>query len=182
MRTLKLQMQLTIDGFVADPDGEVDWMVEPDPRLWKLENQFVDTSDTILMGRKMTPGFVNYWESVKPDSKEYSFARKMVETPKVVFSRTVDRMEGENVRVERDDLVTAVTRLKEMPGKDLLVYGGGGLVGSLIDHGLIDQLNLFVHPVAIGRGMPLFTDLKQFTLTGSDAYPCGVVVNSYQPA
>ena len=92
MRTLKLQMQMTVDGFVAGPQGQLDWMARDadDAQLVARINHLTDTSDTILLGRKMTPGFVHYWEGVltKPNSPEYEFAQKMVSTPKVVFSRT----------------------------------------------------------------------------------------------
>ena len=118
---------------------------------------------------------------MQPDSPEYSFARKMVDTPKVVFSQTLKRVEGKNVRVESGDLVQAVTRLKEQRGKDIVVYGGATFVGALIEDDLIDELNLFVNPIVIGRGMRIFTDRKALRLTGSTAYPSGVVINTYQP-
>jgi dihydrofolate reductase len=143
--------------------------------------QLTDTSDTILLGRKMTEGFIKYWESVGPQSPEYVFARKMVDTPKVVFSKTLTHVEGKNVRVERGDLVQAVTRLKEQRGKDIVVYGGATFVSALIEHDLIDELNIFVNPVAIGRGMRIFKDRKALRSSGSTAYPSGVVINTYQP-
>jgi dihydrofolate reductase len=182
MRRLKLQMQITIDGFVAGPEGQLDWMTRAmDERLLAFMNDLVDTSDTILLGRKMTEGFVTYWEHVitRPDSPEYSFGRKMVETQKVVFSKTVSRVDGRNVRVENGPLVEAVGRLKSEAGKDLLVYGGATFVSSLIEHGLIDELNLFVNPVAIGEGMRVFDSRTPLELTASTAYAGGVVVNRY---
>src|SRR5262245_65972140 len=103
MRKLKLQMQISVDGFVAGPEGQLDWMTwNMDPQLIAFINQLTDTSDTILLGRKMTDGFVKHWESVPKDSGEYAFAQKMVNMTKVVFSRTLDHVEGRNVRVEKD--------------------------------------------------------------------------------
>src|SRR5689334_5188789 len=154
MRKLKLQMQITVDGFVAGPEGQLDWMTwEMDEKLIAFINHLTDTSDTILMGRKMTPGFVNYWESVKSDSPEFEFARKMIDIPKIVFSRTVRHMDGRNVSVENGPLAEAVNRLKSQPGKDMVVYGGATFVSSLIEGDLIDELNLFVNPIAIGEGL-----------------------------
>ena len=182
MRKLKLQMQMTVDGFVAGPEGQLDWMTRNlDEGVLGRITQLTDTSDTILLGRKMTPGFINYWEGVQPQSPEYFFARKMVDTPKVVFSKTLTRVEGNNVRVESGDLVQAVTRLKQRQGKDIVVYGGATFVSALIEHDLIDELNIFVNPVAIGRGMRIFQDRKALRSTGSTAYASGVVVNTYQP-
>jgi dihydrofolate reductase len=182
MRKLKLQMQITADGFVAGPKGELDWMAfEMDEKLLDLINQLIDTSDTILMGRKMTEGFVTYWESVKPESPQYPFAQKMVDTTKIIFSRTAKNMAGRNVRVENDPLVEAVMRLKKQNGKDLLVYGGANFVSSLIDNGLIDDLYLSINPVAIGDGLRIFHDRKPLKLVDSTHYSMGKVVNHYQP-
>ena len=184
MRKLKLQMQITVDGFVAGPQGQLDWMTfNMDPQLLAFITQLTDTSGTILLGRKMTPGFVSYWESVltKPDRPEYEFAQKMVNLEKVVFSRTVNQMEGKNVRVHQGDLVDGVNAVKRQAGKDIVVYGGATFVGSLIEHDLIDELNFFVNPVAIGEGLRVFSGRRPLKLVTSTAYPCGIVVSTYRP-
>ena len=180
MRKVKLQMQITVDGFVAGPNGELDWMTwNMDERIIAFINHLTDTSDTILMGRKMTEGFVNYWEGVKQDSPEYEFAQKMIDTPKVVFSGTVSSMQGRNVTVENRPLVEAVEELKAKPGKDIVVYGGASFVSSLIEHDLIDELHLFVNPIAIADGLRIFTSRKPLERIASVAYGCGIVINSY---
>ena len=182
MRKIKLQMQITVDGFVAGPQRELDWMTwEMDEKLIGFINHLTDTSDTILLGRGMTEGFVNYWESVKPDSPEYEFARKMVDMPKIVFSRTVKSVKGQNVRVENRPLAEAVKELKSANGKDIIVYGGATFVGSLIENDLIDELNLFVNPIAIGNGLRIFNGRKPLKRIASTAYASGIVVNTYQP-
>lgn len=182
MRKLKLQMQISVDGFVAGPEGELDWMTwNQDEKLIAFINHLTDTSDTILLGRKMSGGFVQYWENVQPDSPEYSFAQKMVGMPKVVFSSTARKIEGRNVRVENGLLVDAVNRLESQPGKDIIVYGGASLVSSLIEQRLIDELHLFVNPTAIGNGLRIFSRRTPLALTESTRYPCGIVVNTYRP-
>jgi dihydrofolate reductase len=183
MRKLKLQMQITVDGFVAGPKGQLDWMTfNMDDQLLAFINQLTDTSDTILMGRKMAPGFIQYWETVlhKPKNPEHEFAHKMVDTPKIVFSKTVQRLDGQNVRVENGDLVEKVQELKKQSGKDLVVYGGAAFVSSLVDHDLIDELHFFVNPVAIGDGLRVFSGRKPLALAQSTRYPCGIVVNTYR--
>lgn len=183
MRKLKLQMQVTVDGFVAGPKGELNWMAphESDDALNAFINHLTDTSDTILLGRKMTDGFVKYWEhaTTRRDSPEYAFAVKMVETPKVVFSRTRTRVDGKNVRVESGDLATAINQLKREPGMDLVVYGGASFVSSLIQAGLIDEFHFFVNPIGIGEGMRVFAARVPLKLVDSVSYPSGIVVNSY---
>ncbi len=185
MRKLKLQMQITIDGFVAATNGELDWMhlEDWDAEVKNSENQLIDSSDTILMGRKMTKDFVQYWENVKPDSDEGSFAKKMVDTPKIVFSKTIKGIDGKNITVENGDLTTTVNDLKNKQGKDMLVYGGAGFVSSLIKEGLIDEFHFFVHPVMINNGMRIFNLLEKrqkLSLISSTAYDCGVTVLVYQ--
>ena len=184
MRKLKLQMQVTVDGCVAGPEGQLDWMTfDMDAGLIAFINHLTDGSDTILLGRKMTDGFIKYWEHVvtRKDSPEYDFAQKMVGLPKVVFSKTLEHLEGKNVRVENGDLLDAVKQLKGRPGKDVIVYGGATFVSSLIEHGLIDEMNFFVNPVAIGSGMRVFKGKTPLKLAASTAYPSGIVVNSYLP-
>jgi dihydrofolate reductase len=184
MRKLKLQMQVTVDGCVAGPEGQLDWMTfDMDAGLLAFINHLTDTSDTILLGRKMTDGFVKYWEHAasQKDSPEYDFAQKMVGLSKVVFSKTLKHVDGKNVRVENGDLAAAVKQLKSAPGKDIVVYGGATFVSSLIEHGLIDELNFFVNPVAIGTGMRVFKGKTPLKLAASTAYPSGIVVNSYMP-
>ena len=184
MRKLKLQMQQTVDGYVAGINGELDWMTfGTDEELSKFVNSLTDTSDTIILGRKMTEGFINYWEGVvnnQPDSEEFSFGEKMVNTPKIVFSKTLKNISGKNLMVENGDLVTAINKLKNKSGKDILVYGGASFVSSLLKNNLIDELNLFVNPVAIGKGMRIFVDRTNLKLVTTKAFECGEVVLQYK--
>jgi dihydrofolate reductase len=176
---------MTIDGFVAGPNGELDWMTfEEDQKLSEFINELIDTSDTILLGRKMTDGFMNYWESVlkTPENPEYSFAEKMVNTPKVVFSKTLEKSVWTNTTLAKGDLVEEVNSLKRLDGKDILVYGGAEFVSNLIKENLIDEYNLFINPIAIGEGLSIFGNFgenKKLQLTKSQAYENGEVVNTY---
>lgn len=181
MRKLKLQMQTSVDGFVSGPEGQLDWMTNwgEDEKLVSFVNHLTDSSDTILLGRKMTEGFIKYWESVASDSPDYPFARKMVSYSKVVFSKTLDAVEGQNVQVETGPLKDVVNHLKGQEGKDIIVYGGAGFVSSLLEHSLLDELHLFVNPVALGQGMPIFKTRTPLKLTASTTYASGVVVNTY---
>lgn len=184
MRKLKLQVQMSVDGFVAGPSGELDWMTwDMDDKLSEFINKLTDSSDTILLGRKMTPGFITYWESVKPGSVEYDFAQKMINTPKVVFSKTIKDIEGKNVRVENGDLKTAVNELKNKDGKDIVVYGGAEFDSSLIKEQLIDEYNFFINPVLINRGLRIFDaaeSRQNLELVSGIPYDCGIAVLTYR--
>jgi len=184
-RKLKLQMQLSVDGFVARPNGELDWMQwNWDDELKKFVGDLTDSVDTILLGRKMTDGFVSYWSSVKPDSEEYEFAKKMLEKPKVVFTKTLDKSGWENTKLAKGNLVEEVNQLKVQEGKGIIVYGGAGFVSSLVKENLIDEYHLFINPTAIGKGLKIFSEIKSnvsLDLVQSRVFNCGIVVNHYEP-
>jgi dihydrofolate reductase len=188
MGTLKLQMQITIDGFVGRPEGQsqLDWMSQDiDERALELVYHLADTSDTIIMGRKMSAEFCTYWESVadnNPQSPEIGIARRMVDKPKIIFSKTVKTTKGRNARVENGDLKTVIEKLKKNSSKDILVYGGANFVSSLINENLIDDYYLIVNPVAIGEGMRIFLGTTRLRLVESTAYRNGEVLNHYKPA
>ena len=187
MRKLKLQVQITVDGFVSGPHGELDWMTfNMDDKILEYINSITDASDTILMGRKMTDGFVSYWTGVleTPESPEYAFAKRMVDYPKFVLTKTLDESAWPNTVLAKGDIVEEVNRLKNQQGKDLVAYGGAGFVSSLIKHNLIDEYHLFVNPVAIGSGMTIFSEFGgKFKLKQVDAtpYECGITVHKYLP-
>jgi len=184
MRKLKLQMHLTTDGFVAGPGGELDWMSqEMDVLQMEKLKELTESMDTIIMGRGMAKEFTTYWESVvnnQPDSPEYPYAKIFVDTPKIVFSKTVKTVEGKNVTVENGDLVKKVNALKDQPGKDIIVYGGANFVSELVKNNLIDELYLFINPVAIGNGLKIFHDTVKLQLVNSTAYANGIIVNQYK--
>lgn len=189
MRKLKLQMQVSVDGFVAGPEGQLDWMTwTMDKELIQYITALTDSSDTILLGRKMTDGFVDYWTSVlkNPESPEYPFARKMIDTPKVVFTKTLNKSTWANTTLATGKLADEILKLKKQSrslsgGNDIIVYGGAGFVSNLVKESLIDELNLFINPTAIGNGLKIFLDRTNLQLLKSQAYECGVVVNTYSP-
>jgi len=132
----------------------------------------------------MTEGFVNYWESVKPDSPEFPFAEVMVNTPKIIFTKTLDKPMGKNTSLAKGNLPDEILNLKKQNGKDIIVYGGAGFVSSLIKNNLIDEYHLFINPTAIGKGLEIFKDVESklsLKLVKSTAFDCGIVVNQYHP-
>jgi dihydrofolate reductase len=188
MRKLKLQIQMSVDGFIGGPNGELDWMFwGRDEEFDKRLNDITDSIDTILLGRKMTPGFIDYWSEVlnrPPDDPEYDFAKIMMDTPKFVFSRTLKKSEWRNTQLQNGDTVEFINKLKEKPGKDIIVYGGANFVSSLIRSGVIDEYNLFINPTAIGKGLTIFSEIDAYNrlqLNESKSYDCGVVLNQYVP-
>jgi dihydrofolate reductase len=187
LRKLKLQVQMSTDGYIAGPNGEMDWLVwNWDDKLKEYVNELTESVDSILLGRKMTEGFISYWSDVmaKPDHPDYAFAKKMIETPKVVFTKTLNKSKWVNTDIATGDLTDEINKLKRQEGKDIIVYGGASFDSSLIKAGLIDEFHLFVNPAAIGNGMTIFKDLNEmqkFTLVKSTAFDCGIVLLHYEP-
>jgi dihydrofolate reductase len=185
MRKLKLQIQMSIDGYVARPNGENDWMTwNPDDEFMEFINSLIDSSDTILLGRKMTDGFVSHWENLVSNNPDNPFAKKMVDTPKVVFTKTLEKSTWNNTSLAKGNLAEEIANLKKQNGKDIIVYGGAGFVSSLIKEGLIDEYHLIVNPVAIGDGMTIFKSLdrmQKFSPIESKLYSGGKTVLSYKP-
>ena len=123
--------------------------------------------------------------AANPDDPEYTAGRKFTDTHKVVFTKTLGRSEWDNTVLAKGDLVDEISVLKNQDGNDIIAYGGGTFVSALLKHGLIDELNLFVNPVALGAGMPIFRDLasrQKFVLETSKAFACGIVLIRYRKA
>ncbi len=186
MRKLKLQMQITIDGFVAGPNGELDWMWigKRDEKVLHDIIGLADTCDTILLGRKMTPGFIEHWENMldnQPENIEHPLAKQMVTMRKIVFSRTLKSMKGRNLEVENGDVASVVGALKKQSGKDIMVYGGAEFVSSLIKQNLVDEYYFFRRPVAIGKGLSVFHEKFPLNLESTITYKNGTMLTKYLP-
>lgn len=185
MKKLKLQIQVSADGFCGGPNGELDWMIwNWDDKLKEFALTLNNSVDSILLGRKMSEGFIPYWEAAvkDPNHAERDFAELMVNYHKTVFSKTLDKVSGINVSLAKGDLKQEVQALKQQPGKDIIVYGGSDFVSNLAKENLIDEYYLFVNPTAIGNGLPVFKERKQLELVKSISFPCGIVMNQYKPA
>ena len=186
MRKLKLQVQMSVDSFIGGPNGELDWMTwDWDDELKNYVDELHKTVDTILLGRKMADGFIKHWTAVaaNPDDEGHVFGKKMIDTPKIVFSKTLGSSEWENTQIA-SDLEGGVAKLKNSEGGDIIAYGGAGFDTSLIKAGLIDEYHLFINPTALGEGLTIFQGLenpRELLLTSSTPYKCGIVVQRYQP-
>jgi dihydrofolate reductase len=189
MRKLILKMSVSLDGFVAGPNGELDWMFKSrsdDGAAWTVDK--ISQAGAHLMGHKTFNDMAAYW----PKSSGV-FAAPMNEIPKIVFSKTgfspsqkgettaalkdairIDQADGGNTvatlpasaktwaeaSVITGDLAQGIKKLKDQPGKELVAHGGAGFANNLVQTGLIDEFWLLMHPVALGRGLSLFGGLK----------------------
>jgi dihydrofolate reductase len=155
MRKLIYSMTGSLDGYIAGPDGAIDWSV-PDEELFRFHTQHVQEIGMQLCGRRLYETMV-YWETAEESplaAEEVEFAQIWKALPKVVFSTTLESVVG-NTRLAGDNVGEEVSRLKEQPGKDIAV-GGAGLAGVCMNLDLIDEWRLFVSPVLLGGGTPYF--------------------------
>lgn len=184
MRKIKLQMQITVDGYVAGPNGEEDWVVrKSDEKLWQLINDLPDSSDTLLLGRKMAETFIPHFETFELDNPKIAFAQKMVSIQKIIFTKTLNKPFGKNTSLAKENLANEIEKIKNESGKDILVYGGAGFVSSLIAGGHIDEFFFFVNPVIINKGMRIFDLLnkrQKLSLISATPYEGGVTVLHYK--
>ena len=186
MRKLKLQMQVTLDGFNSTgPNDEQQWVTWDLDGIKQYVVELLDTSDTILIGRKLAEGYIPYWHDVitRPDDPMYAFATRIVDSKKVVFTKTLDKSLWEKTVLAKGDLSYEVKKLKNQEGKDLIVYGGSSFVSSLITEGLIDEFHFFVNPIAIGKGESAFSQLGNWQpLKLVKTVPCnsGIVILHYE--
>jgi dihydrofolate reductase len=161
MRKLIYSMGVSLDGFIAGPDGEIDWSA-PDEELHRFHNRRTRESGAHLYGRRLYEEML-YWETADQNPSasdvELEFARIWKEIPKIVVSTTLDRVEG-NARLVKDGVAEEVARLKEQPGKDLAV-GGAGLAATCMKLDLVDEYRQFVSPVVLGGGTSYFPALDE---------------------
>ncbi len=161
MRKVIYSMGVSLDGFIAGPNGEIDWSA-PDEELHRFHNQQTRETGAHLCGRRLYEEMA-YWETAdeKPSAPEHEleFARIWKDTPKIVFSTTLEKVEG-NARLVRKGVAEEVAKLKEQPGEELVV-GGAGLASTFMKLGLIDEYRLFVSQVVLGGGTPYFPALDE---------------------
>ncbi len=162
MRKIILLMHVSLDGFVAGPNGEMDW-IRFDGDLEAHVHQLHATTDTAIYGRKTFEMMASYWPTVldDPNSEESArdHARWLQDATKIVVSTTLDQPAWAKTVVLRENFAEELARIKAQPGKDLWLIGSPTLVHSLMQHDLIDEYRLNVNPVAIGSGIPLFAGL-----------------------
>ncbi|MFI5259151.1 MAG: dihydrofolate reductase family protein [Candidatus Limnocylindrales bacterium] len=157
MGKLVYSMSVSLDGFVETPDRSLDWVLI-DEELHSFFNDEAREMSAFLYGRRLYELMVKSWPTAATDHAAtpamVEFARIWKDKPKIVFSRTLERVEW-NSRLVRTDAVEEVARLKALPGFDMSV-GGPTTASPLIRAGLIDEYRLFVHPVILGAGAPYF--------------------------
>jgi dihydrofolate reductase len=190
-RGLISAMQVTLDGYILGPKGESDWVDS-----WADGLELLPPVDAFVLGGGMFPGYEQFWTAMLDDpsaasdmlgrdpySREVTYARVAAETPHLVLSTTLTDTSWPSALLVRD--IDEIRVLRQQPGKAIYVVGGPGLVISLINAGLLDELRLIVHPVAVGSGTALFAGIAErqaLELVSAEPMASGRVNLTYRPA
>lgn len=192
MARLILQMQSTIDGKVSATDPEFAWnlwnWVPPAPwdtRLLATFNSTLASIDHVLLSRPMFEGgYLDHWTRVAQDHGDhpaYAFSQRIVDAEKVVVTSKPVAFAGERVTVRVGELSAAVNQVKEESSKGVIVFGGTTFARALLNAGLVDELQLYINPAAVGQGDSIMSTTKRFELLDTTAYDSGMVVTRYAP-
>ncbi len=185
-RKLKLQMQMSLDGFVSTgSNDEQKWVTWAWEEIKDDVLDLLDSCDTHVIGRKLAVDYIPHWQNTfaKSDDPMYEVAKRIVAMKKYVFTKTLKTSEWNNTDLLKGDLTEEINNLKNQSGKDILVVGGSSFVSELIEKDLIDELHFYLNPVVIGKGESIFSSLNKFkkiNLKKVTKYDCGIVLLVYE--
>ena len=186
MRNLIFFMHTSLDGFVAGLNGEMDW-INLDDAMFDFVATMTDQADTALYGRVTYEMMQSYWptagEQLNATKHDIEHSKWYNNVSKVVLSKTIQETGLHNTKVIGDQLSDNINKLKQQDGKNILIFGSPGASQSLLNQGLIDEFWLFVNPILLGQGMPLFKDITRtikLKLVESKTFACGVIALHYK--
>ena len=183
MRKVIVSNIVSVDGFIAGPQGEINWFA------WNEETadyckEMLASVGIILFGRVTYELMAGYWPTEMAVKGDAVVARFMNGKPKLAFSRTLKKADWANTRLVKEDPAKVVAALKQQPGKDLMIFGSANLAATLIKHGLIDEYQVMINPLVLGRGRPLFQGVRDrlhLQLVSTRVFRVGNVLLTYKP-
>lgn len=184
MRKVILFNMMTLDGLFEGPNSDIDWH-QTDEEFNRFAIEQLNTADGLIFGRVTYEMMAGYWPTPAAIEDDPVVSNKMNEIPKFVFSRTLSQADWNNTRLVKGDAAEELTKIKQQPGKDLFVFGSADLAGSFSEHGLIDEYRIMLNPVVIGKGTPLFRNVKdqiKLKLLKTRTFGNGNILLTYEPA
>lgn len=179
MRKLVVSMNVSLDGFISGPDGELTWQFPYwNHQMSAYAIRLLAESDTIVMGKRTYRSMAPYW----PMAPDDTFAQMMNTYSKLIFSRSLKSVKWRNSRLATKDIKNEISSLKTQSGKNIIIYGSGSIVRSCIRLGLVDEYYIWLHPVIIGKGNLMFKGVKGRSYLGLEqieVFDSGVVVLKY---
>jgi dihydrofolate reductase len=184
MRKLIVFNQTTLDGFIADRNGDMSWAHKQDAE-W---NEFVQGNASgggeLVFGRITYELMASFWPTPMAMKSFPVVAEGMNKLPKVVFSRTLDKASWSNTRLVKDDIAAEIRKMKQEPGAAMVIMGSGSVVSQLAEDGLIDEYQMVVNPIVLGKGKGMFDTIKQklmLKLIKTRVFGNGNVLLCYEP-
>lgn len=186
MRKLIFFMHTSLDGFVAGPNGEMDW-IKLDDAMFDFVGTMTDQADTALYGRVTYEMMQNYWPTAgdQPNASKHDIEHSTWynKVKKIVLSRTMDNGGLKNTTIINAQLSKEINAIKEQDGKNILIFGSPSASHALMKEGLVDEFWLFVNPILLGKGMPLFKDVTHpvnLKFKSSNTFDGGVIALHYK--
>ncbi len=182
MRKLIVFENVTVDGFIAGTDEEIDWAIRDD-EVTENSREGQGITDLFMFGRVTYDMMASFWPTPVGKSANPVFANALNNTPKIVFSRTMGKADWEHTTVLKELTTEEILRIKQEPGQNIMIFGSGSLVGQLTNLGLIDEYHLMVNPVLLGKGKPLFNNIKDrmnLKLFNTKTFRSGIVLLQYR--
>jgi dihydrofolate reductase len=186
MRKVIVSEMVTLDGFFAGPNGEIDWHIV-DEEFNQYAIDLLNTVDTILFGRVTYQLFESYWpgaaKNPSTSKSDLEIAHKINNMNKIVFSKTMDKVDWKNTRLVKEVIPEEIAKMKQQSGKNMVIYGSGSIVSTFAQLGLIDEYRLIVNPVVFGNGKTLFkgiNDKLNLKFLRTKAFRSGNVLLYYQ--
>jgi dihydrofolate reductase len=182
MRKIMVFENVTLDGFMAGPNGELDWAIQ-DEEVTQYSKEGQGSTDMFLFGRVTYDMMASFWPTPAGKSANPVFAEVLNNSSKIVFSSTLEKADWQNTEVVKELTKDELLKLKQQPGKNMMIFGSGTIVNQLTNLGLIDEYQLMVNPVILGKGKPLFKDIKDrmnMKLVKTKTFNNGIVLLQYQ--
>ena len=180
-------MQISLDGFVEGPGGDMSWLLKDDGEQWQDLFEMLETVDLFLLGAGMFPDYRAFWKQALTNPKstpnQLAYAKLADKTKHIVFSNSMKNSEWANTQIVGGDLPEEIAKIKAMPGKDIQVVGGGKLATAVMDAGLVDEYRLRINPTILGGGKSIFRDQRwqyKLELMGVKSLKSGTVIARYR--
>lgn len=183
MRKLFVFNLVTLDGYFEGPSREIDWH-NVDAEFNKYAVDMLNSVDTLLFGRVTYELMASFWPTPDAIKNDPIVAEKMNSLPKIVFSRTLDKVAWHNTRLVKDNIEEEIEKMKQLPGKDMALLGSGSIVTQFAQRGLMDEYRIMVNPIVLGDGKTLFRGIKdrlRLKLMKTRTFANGNVLHYYEP-
>ena len=184
MRKLVVFNQVTLDGYIADINGDMSWAHKQDAEWNTFVQENARGGGELLFGRITYELMTSYWPTPYAMRNDPIVAERMNNLPKVVFSRTLDKASWNNTKLVKGDMAAEIRKMKKEPGENMVIFGSGSIVSQLAPEGLIDEYQIVLNPVVLGKGKTMFEGIKEkltLKLTKTRTFGNGNVLLCYEP-